>query len=116
LSSTINSLLTSIRSHSLPFEQTLAEGKRRSAEIWSINQDYGNATKQGAPKIDIPIGTHDYLSIFYAVRSMNLAPSKQNAVSILVDGRPRTMIITAVQRDTIQLESQRIHRKSTHDT
>jgi hypothetical protein len=90
------------------FEQALAEGKRRSSEIWTINQDYGNATKQGAPKIDIPIGTHDYLSIFYAVRSMNLAPSKQNAVSILVNGRPKTMIITAVQRDTIQLDSQKI--------
>ena len=89
------------------FEQTLAEGKRRSAEIWTINQDYGNATKQGAAKIDIPIGTHDYLSIFYAVRSMNLA-AKQNAVSILVNGRPKTMIITAVQRDTVQLDSRKI--------
>jgi hypothetical protein len=39
---------------------------------------------------------------------MNLSPSKQNAVSLLVNGRPKTMIITAVQRDTIQLDSQKI--------
>ena len=94
----------------LPYrsELKLSEGRRRSNEIWTINQDYGTATRQAGGKVDIPIGTHDYLSIFYAVRSMNLAPSKQNAVSILVNGRPRTMMITAVRRETIQLDSQKI--------
>ena len=90
------------------FEFNLSEGSRRRNEVWSINQDYGNATKQGSAKIDIPIGTHDYLSIFYAVRSMNLAPGRQNAVSILVNGRPKTVIITAVRHEMIQLEAQKI--------
>jgi hypothetical protein len=94
----------------LPYrtEMNLAEGRRHSNEIWSINQDYGTATKQAGGKVDIPIGTHDYLSIFYAVRSMNLSPPKRNTVSILVNGRPRTLVVTALRRETLQLESQNI--------
>jgi Protein of unknown function (DUF3108) len=94
----------------LPYrsELSLAEGRRHSNEIWTINQDYGTAAKQGGGKVDIPIGTHDYLSIFYAMRSMNLAPPKRNAVSILINGRPRTLIVTALRREMLQLDSQKI--------
>lgn len=94
----------------LPYrsELNLVEGRNRTNEIWTLNQDYGTATKQGANKIDIPIGTHDYLSLFYAVRSMNLAPGKQNAVSVLVNGRPRTLILTAFRREAIQLDGQKV--------
>jgi hypothetical protein len=94
----------------LPYrsELSLIEGRSHSSEIWTINQEYGSATRKTGGKVDIPIGTHDYLSIFYAVRSMNLAPPKRNAVSILVNGRPKTLIITALRRETIQLDSQKI--------
>jgi hypothetical protein len=94
----------------LPFrtELNLVEGRRRSNQIWTINQDYGSATRQPGGKVDIPIGTHDYLSIFYAVRSMNLAPPKRNAVSILVNGKPKTLIITALRRERIQLDTEKI--------
>ena len=94
----------------LPYrtELNLVEGRSRSNEIWSINQDYGTATKQAGGKVEIPIGTHDYLSIFYAVRSMNLAPPRKNAVSILLNGRAKTLIITAIRREVIQLDSQKI--------
>ncbi|MDQ2856597.1 MAG: DUF3108 domain-containing protein, partial [Acidobacteriota bacterium] len=94
----------------LPFraELQIAEGNRRSKEILTINQDYGTATTEQGRKIDMPVGTHDYLSIFYAVRSMNLTPPKRNAVSILVNGRAKTLVITALRRETIQLGSQKI--------
>jgi len=94
----------------LPYrtELNLVQGRSHSSEIWTINQDYGTATKQAGGKVDIPIGTHDYLSIFYAVRSMNLAPPRKNAVSILLNGRAKTLIITAIRRETIQLDSQKI--------
>lgn len=94
----------------LPFraEVQIAEGNRRSKETLTINQDYGTATTDQGRKIDMPVGTHDYLSIFYAVRSMNLAPPKRNAVSILVNGRAKTLVITALRRETIQLGSQKI--------
>jgi Protein of unknown function (DUF3108) len=94
----------------LPFrsESNLAEGKRRSNETWTINQDHGTATNQSGKRIEMPVGTHDYLSIFYSVRTMNLAPPKRNAVSILVNGRAKTLIITALKRETIQLDSEKI--------
>jgi len=94
----------------LPFrsEIDLVEGKRRSKEILTINQDYGTATTERGRKIEMPVGTHDYLSIFYAVRSMNLSPPKRNAVSILVNGRAKTLVITALRRESIQLGSEKI--------
>jgi len=42
------------------------------------------------------------------MRSFNLAPPKRNAVSILIDDRPRTLFITSLKRETIQLGSQHI--------
>jgi len=56
----------------------------------------------------MPVGTHDYLSIFYSVRSMNLTPPKRNAVSLLVNGKAKTLVITALKRETIQLGAQKI--------
>jgi hypothetical protein len=94
----------------LPFrtEMQIAEGNRRGKEILNINQDHGTATNEQGRKIEMPVGTHDYLSIFYSVRSMNLTPPKRNAVSLLVNGRAKTLVITALRRETIQLGSQKI--------
>ena len=94
----------------LPYrtELNLAEGRRKSGEVWTLNQDYGTASRQGGGKVEIPIGTHDYLSIFYAVRSMNMAPPRKSAVSILVEGKPKTLVIDAVRREKIQLDNQKI--------
>ena len=94
----------------LPYrnEMEIAEGRRRSKATLTINQDYGAATNEQGRRIEMPVGTHDYLSIFYAVRTMNLSPTKRNAVSLLVNGRPKTLIITALKRETIQINSQKI--------
>ena len=94
----------------LPYrsEFQIVEGKRRGNDILTINQEYGTATNQQGRKIEMPVGTHDYLSIFYAARTMNLTPLKHNAVSLLVNGRPKTLIITALKRETIQLGSEKI--------
>lgn len=94
----------------LPFrtELNLAEGKRSSNETLTVNQDYGTATNRSGKRIEMPVGTHDCLSIFYAVRSMDLAPPKRNAVSILVNDRPKTLIITALKRELVQLDTEKI--------
>lgn len=94
----------------LPYrsELQLVEGKRQSKETLTISQEYGTATTAQGKRIEMPVGTHDYLSIFYSVRSMNLTPPKRNAVSILVNGRAKTLVITALKRETIQLGSQKI--------
>jgi hypothetical protein len=94
----------------LPFrtDLKLAEGQKRTTESLTINQDYGTATSDKGQKIEIPVGTHDCLSIFYAIRSMNLTPPKRNALSIMVNDRPKTLFISSLSRETIQFGSQKI--------
>jgi hypothetical protein len=94
----------------LPFrtEMNLTEGSRRIIQTLTLNQDYGSVTTDKGLKIEIPIGTHDLLSAFYVLRTFRLAPPKRNAISILVNNRPRTLIVTSLKRESIQLGSQTI--------
>jgi hypothetical protein len=46
--------------------------------------------------------------VLYALRSFDLTPPKRNAVSLLINRRPRTLFITAVKRENIELGGQRI--------
>jgi hypothetical protein len=94
----------------LPFhtEFSFNEGRRRFAGKLAINQDYGTATTEKGERIEIPIGTHDYLSYFYLVRTLNITPPKRNAISILVNNRPKTLFITALKRESLQFGTQTI--------
>jgi hypothetical protein len=94
----------------LPFrsEWTSNEGRRRIVNKLTINQDYGSATGDGGEKIEIPIGTHDYLSYFYLVRTFNLSVGRRSAISILVNNKPKTLFVTALKRENVQIGSQTI--------
>jgi hypothetical protein len=94
----------------LPFrtEMNLTEGRRRVMQTLTVNQDSGAATTDQGEKIEIPVGTHDCLSFFYALRAFGLTPPRRNAISILVNNKPKTLFISALQRETIQLGSQKI--------
>lgn len=94
----------------LPFrtEMNLVEGKRRSNQILTMHQEGGIATTNSNRRIEIPVGTHDLVTIFYAVRTFTLAPPRRNAISILVDNKPKTLFVNALKREVIQLGSQRI--------
>ena len=94
----------------LPFrsELTFNEGRRHVSSKLTINQDYGTATTETGTRIEIPVGTHDYLSFFYMLRTLNLNPPKRSALSILVNNQPKTLFITALKREKIQLGSQTI--------
>lgn len=94
----------------LPFhtELSLSEGRRRFSSKLTINQDYGAAITETGERIEIPVGTHDYLSFFYMLRTFNLSPPKRNAVSILVNNKPKTLFITALKRENVQIGSQTI--------
>ena len=77
----------------LPFhtEFSLSEGQRRFTSKLAINQDYGTAISEKGNRIEIPVGTHDYLSFFYALRTFNLEPPRRSAISILVNNIPKTL-------------------------
>jgi hypothetical protein len=94
----------------LPFRTQLAlrEGRRSVNEIITFDQDRGNATTDKGTRIDIPVGTHDILSVLYALRSFDLTPPKRSAVSFIVNDRPRTFFVTAQRRETIQLNNRSI--------
>jgi hypothetical protein len=94
----------------LPFrtELTLAEGKRRARLVVSADQSGGSALFEDGTRLEVPVGTHDLLSVFYALRSFDLSPGKRNAVSLLVNKRPRLLFITALRAATIQLGGQQI--------
>ncbi|HYJ48034.1 MAG TPA: DUF3108 domain-containing protein, partial [Pyrinomonadaceae bacterium] len=94
----------------LPFrtEINLVEGQRRKQQILSVDQDRGNVVTDKGTNIEIPVGTHDYVSVLYALRSFNLIPPRRNAVTLLVNNRPLTLFITALKRETIQLGTQQV--------
>lgn len=94
----------------LPFrtEIKLQEGKRRVNSTLTIEQDRGTAQNERGQRIEMPVGTHDLISVLYAIRSFSLAPNKRNAVSILINNRPHTLFVDAVRRETIKLGSQSI--------
>ena len=94
----------------LPFhtEFSLSEGQRRFTSKLAINQDYGTAISEKGDRIEIPVGTHDYLSFFYALRTFSLAPPRRSAISILVNNKPKTLFISALRKENVQLGSQTI--------
>ena len=94
----------------LPYrvEMNLVEGRRRNNDVLTINQDHGAATTQSGQRIDIPVGTHEFVSFFYALRTFNLTPPRRNAISLLVNNEPKTLFITSLQKEVIQLGGQQI--------
>lgn len=94
----------------LPFrtELGLQEGKRIARWVVSADQNGGSALFDDGTRVEMPVGTHDLISVFYALRSFDLTPGKRNAVSLLVNKRPRLLFVTALQRATITLGGQAI--------
>jgi len=95
----------------LPFraEQTIAEGQRRSRFVVSSDQGSGSALFEDGTRVEVPVGTHDILSVFFALRSFDLTPGgKPTQVSLLVNKRPRVLFITPLRRADLSLAGQQI--------
>jgi len=93
----------------LPFrtELTMSEGRHRTNRSYNIDQNRGAAVSDNRERIDIPVGTHDLVSLVYAIRTFDLS-RKHNAISIMATARPRTLVITSLQRETIEVSGQKI--------
>lgn len=94
----------------LPFRSQLQirEGNHRLQGVVSLDQERGAATVTDGSNIEIPVGTYDLVSVIYALRSFDLTPPKRNAVSLLINKRPRTLFINSLKRETIELGGKRI--------
>ena len=94
----------------LPYRTVLnlLEGKRRLNQTITVNQESGTASTNNGQKIDIPVGTHDYVSLFYVIRTLNLTPKKKSAVSVLAENKPKTLFIDSIKRETIELGQEKL--------
>jgi Protein of unknown function (DUF3108) len=95
----------------LPFrtEINFTEGKWHQARNYNIDQDRGVAGVDGSKdRVEIPVGTHDLVSVFYSLRTFDLTPKKSDSVSAMTIHRPRTLTVTTLQRETIDLNGQKI--------
>ena len=108
----VNDQLTSYADPStlLPFrtELNLAEGRWRMTRGYNIDQDRGAVTTDNRERLEVPVGTHDLISLVYAIRTFDLSPLKRNAISILAISQPRTLFVTSQRRETIELHGQKI--------
>jgi uncharacterized protein DUF3108 len=94
----------------LPYRTTmnLSEGQRRLNQILTTNQDAGTVTSDKGARIEIPVGTHDYVSFFYVVRTITPLVGKKSAISMLVENKPKTIFIDPLPRESIQLGTRRV--------
>ncbi|HLM24297.1 MAG TPA: DUF3108 domain-containing protein [Pyrinomonadaceae bacterium] len=94
----------------LPFRtvMNLVEGQRRLNQTLTFNQETGVASNDQGIRIEVPAGTHDYLSFFYILRTLNLVPGKKSAISLLVENKPKTIFVDALPRETIELGNRRV--------
>jgi len=94
----------------LPFrtELNLTEGKFRSNRSYNLDQNRGSAVADSKERIEIPVGTHDLISAFYAIRTFDLWPKKRNAISIMATRQPRTLFVESLRRETIELVGQKL--------
>jgi hypothetical protein len=95
----------------LPFrtELNLSEGKYRYTRAYSLDQNRGAAVSDNKERIEIPVGTHDLISTFYSIRTFDLWPPKQNAISIMATSQPRTLLVKSQRKETIELGGQKIN-------
>lgn len=86
----------------------LLEGQRRVNETLTVSQETGITTSDRGARIEMPVGTHDYVSFFYALRTFNLALKKRSTVSLLVENKPRMVFVDPIKRETIQMGDRQI--------
>jgi hypothetical protein len=93
----------------LPYRtvMNLSEGQRHLTQTLTVNQDNGLAITDKGARIEIPVGTHDYVSFFYILRTFNLN-KKRNALAVLVENKPKTLFVETLEKTVIQLGDRRV--------
>jgi len=94
----------------LPYRTSmnLVEGQRRLNQILTMNQDAGTVTSDKGGRIEIPVGTHDYVSFFYVLRTITPLAGKKSVVSMLIENKSKTIFIDPLPRESIQLGPRRV--------
>lgn len=84
-------------------------------QITRFEQTTGIASLDGVNRVDIPVGTHNILSLIYAIRSYNLKPSKDFAnpvndtrVAVFWDKKPYVFTLRPATADIINLRGEKV--------
>lgn len=84
-------------------------------QIVGFNQSVGKATVNGTNLIDIPVGTHNLLSLAYAVRSFNLKPSlivknpvNDTRVAVLVGATASVFILKPDNAEILTIKGEKV--------
>jgi hypothetical protein len=95
----------------LPFrtELNLREGSRQLSTVVSVDQNGGAALFADGTRVEIPVSTHDLISVFFALRSFDLSPPKRTSVALLINRRPRQLSVTALRRGVVALGGEQIN-------
>ncbi len=95
----------------LPFRteiRTDSEAANANTRIVTLDQTRGVALVGDGVRREMPIGTHDLVSVAYALRLFRLTPQNRTRVSVLVGNRPLTLVVATLARETISISNQRI--------
>ncbi len=95
----------------LPYRTVLnlVEGKRRLNQTLITNQENGTLTIDGGgARMEVPVGIHDYVSFFYALRTFNLTPVKPSSIPVLVENKPKTLQVAVIKRETIDIGTRKV--------
>ena len=95
----------------LPFrtEINFSEGSWHQLRNYNLDQDRGTAIAEGTrDRVEIPVGTHDLISAFYSLRTFDLTPNKSDSISAMTIHHPRVLTVKTLQRETIDLNGQKI--------
>jgi hypothetical protein len=94
----------------LPYqtEIKLQQPNSRHNQTLTLEQERGIAVIDKNKRIEIPVGTHDVLSLAYALRLFDLTPEKQTPVSLLIGNRTFVLTVKSLHRESIEIGGQTI--------
>lgn len=82
-------------------------------------QDIGKVSVNGSPPLDVPVGTHNVLSLLYAMRSFNLRPTREGKspvdntrVSVLLGQTANVFILRPSNAEMLMINSERINAQA----
>ena len=85
------------------------------SQVAVFDPSSGSVTYNGTNRVDAPIGTHSLLSLFYAVRSFNLKPSRDSKnpvndtrVAVFWDNQPYIFTLRPSESQTITVMGQKL--------
>ncbi len=84
-------------------------------QVLNFNQTLGNVLVNGTQPVEIPIGTHDLLSLAYAFRAFNLKfiqspenPVTDSRASVFLGNRPSIFSLRPIQNEIIEIGGRKV--------